>query len=115
MTARMRCFIPTGHADVEGAGTTLRKGVAREFRSLIGGREYRRVSCGGATHPGSRTMKSSGLEPADRLTSTSRLSQICLYSVSNGVPQRSLVVALIVGSILILINQTSFSERGASI
>ena len=50
-------------------------------------------------------MKSSGLEPADRPTSTSRLSQICLYSVSDGVPQRSLVVALIVGSILNLINQ----------
>ena len=50
-------------------------------------------------------MRSSGLEPADRLTSTSRLSQICQYSVSDGVPQRSLVVALIVGSILNLINQ----------
>jgi hypothetical protein len=35
----------------------------------------------------------------------SRLSQICLYSVSDGVPRRSLVVALIVGTILNLINQ----------
>jgi hypothetical protein len=50
-------------------------------------------------------MNASGLEPADRLTSTSRLSQICLYSVSDGVPRRSLVVALIVGTILNLINQ----------
>ncbi len=50
-------------------------------------------------------MKSSGLEPADRLTSASRLSQICLYSISDGVPRRSLVVAVIVGTILNLINQ----------
>jgi hypothetical protein len=35
----------------------------------------------------------------------SRLSQICLYSISDGVPRRSLIVALIVGTILNLINQ----------
>jgi hypothetical protein len=50
-------------------------------------------------------MNSSGLRPADRLTSMSRLSQIRLYSISDGVPRRSLVVALIVGTILNLINQ----------
>jgi hypothetical protein len=50
-------------------------------------------------------MKSSGLQSADGLTSMSRLSQIYLYSVSDGVPRRSLVVALIVGTILNLINQ----------
>jgi hypothetical protein len=35
----------------------------------------------------------------------SRLSEICLYCVSDGVPRRSFVVALIVGAILNLINQ----------
>ena len=50
-------------------------------------------------------MKSAGLEATERVTSTSWLSQICLYSVSDGVPRRSLVVALIVGSILNMINQ----------
>jgi hypothetical protein len=35
----------------------------------------------------------------------SRLSQIFLYCISDGVPRRSLVVALIVGAILNLINQ----------
>jgi len=35
----------------------------------------------------------------------SRLTRICLCCVSDGVPQRSLVVALIVGTILNLINQ----------
>jgi hypothetical protein len=50
-------------------------------------------------------MNPSILEPADRATSMSRLAQICLYCVSDGVPQRSFVVALIVGAILNLINQ----------
>jgi hypothetical protein len=50
-------------------------------------------------------MKSSGPEPAARLSRTSRLSQIWLYAVSDGVPRRSLIVALIVGAILNLINQ----------
>ena len=50
-------------------------------------------------------MKSTVLKPTDRATSTSRLSQICLYCVSDGVPRRSFVVALIVGTILNLINQ----------
>jgi len=50
-------------------------------------------------------MQSAALEPADRGMSMSRLSQICLYCVSDGVPRRSLVVALIVGAILNLINQ----------
>ena len=45
-------------------------------------------------------MKSSGLQRA-----TSWLSQIRVYCVSDGVPPRSVVVALIVGSILNLINQ----------
>ena len=35
----------------------------------------------------------------------SHLSRICLCCVSDGVPRRSLVVALIVGTILNLINQ----------
>lgn len=35
----------------------------------------------------------------------SRLSQICRCCVSDGVPRRSFVVALIVGTILNLINQ----------
>jgi len=35
----------------------------------------------------------------------SRLLTICRYCVSDGVPRRSLVVALIVGTILNLINQ----------
>lgn len=35
----------------------------------------------------------------------SRLSQICLCCVSDGVPRRSFIVALIVGTILNLINQ----------
>ena len=33
------------------------------------------------------------------------LSQICLWCVSDGVPRRSFIVALIVGTILNLINQ----------
>jgi hypothetical protein len=37
--------------------------------------------------------------------SNSRLWQICLYCVADGVPRRSLVVALIVGTVLNLINQ----------
>ena len=37
--------------------------------------------------------------------SPSRLSQVCLRCVSDGVPRRSLVVALIVGIVLNLINQ----------
>ncbi len=35
----------------------------------------------------------------------SRLSRICLSCISDGVPRRSIVVALIVGTILNLINQ----------
>lgn len=35
----------------------------------------------------------------------SRLATICRYCVSNGVPRRSFVVALVVGTILNLINQ----------
>ena len=50
-------------------------------------------------------MKSAALEPADRGAIMSRLPQICLYCVSDGVPRRSFVVALIVGAILNLINQ----------
>jgi hypothetical protein len=50
-------------------------------------------------------MKSAALESADRGAIMSRLSQICLYCVSDGVPRRSFVVALIVGAILNLINQ----------
>ena len=50
-------------------------------------------------------MKSAALEPADRGTGKSRLSRVCLYCVSDGVPRRSFVVALIVGVILNLINQ----------
>lgn len=84
------------------AGTTFRKGVVLgNFVVLV---KDRRGSRGGAIHPGSRTMKSSGPEPAERLTSTSRLSQIWIYALSDGVPRRSLV-ALIVGAILNLINQ----------
>ena len=45
------------------------------------------------------------LKLTDRVTRRSRLSQICLYCVSDGVPRRSFVVALIVGAILNLINQ----------
>jgi hypothetical protein len=48
-------------------------------------------------------MKSAA--PADRGTIMSCLSRFCLYCVSDGVPRRSLVVALIVGAILNLINQ----------
>jgi hypothetical protein len=51
-------------------------------------------------------MKSVALGSADRSISMSRLSQACLYCVSDGVPRRSLVVALIVGAILNLINQS---------
>jgi len=50
-------------------------------------------------------MKSAALEPADRGAILSRLLQFCLYCVSDGVPRRSFVVALIVGAILNLINQ----------
>jgi hypothetical protein len=50
-------------------------------------------------------MKTTVLKPTDRAMSTSRLSQICLYCVSDGVPRRSFVVALIVGAILNVINQ----------
>ena len=49
-------------------------------------------------------MKSAA-QPTDRDAVMSRLSQICLYCVSDGVPHRSFVVALIVGAILNLINQ----------
>ena len=50
-------------------------------------------------------MKSAVPEPADRGMNMSRLSQICLYCVSDGVPRRSLIVALIVGATLNVINQ----------
>jgi hypothetical protein len=35
----------------------------------------------------------------------SSLSQVCLWCISDGVPRRSFIVALIVGTILNLINQ----------
>lgn len=47
-------------------------------------------------------MNPVSLKPAGRM---SRLRQICLYSVSDGVPQRSVLVAMIVGTILNVINQ----------
>ena len=50
-------------------------------------------------------MNSDARASGRRITSTSRLWQIWLYSVAEGVPRRSLVVALIVGTILNLINQ----------
>jgi hypothetical protein len=42
-----------------------------------------------------------------------RWSRIWLYCISDGVPKRSLVVALIVGSILNLINQGDALVAGA--
>ena len=56
-------------------------------------------------------MKSAAPEPADR--GMSRLAQICLYCVSDGVPRRSLIVALIVGTTLNLINQGDAIFGGA--
>ena len=50
-------------------------------------------------------MNSDARVPGRRATSTSRLGQICLYCVADGVPRRSFVVALIVGTVLNLINQ----------
>ena len=50
-------------------------------------------------------MDSEARASGQRITSTSRLWQIWLYCVAEGVPRRSLVVALIVGTILNLINQ----------
>ena len=47
-------------------------------------------------------MKPISLEPANRM---SWLWQIGLYSVSDGVPRRFFLVAMIVGTILNLINQ----------
>jgi hypothetical protein len=44
-----------------------------------------------------------------------KVSRICLYAVSEGVPMRSLVVALIVGTILNLINQGDAVFAGAPI
>jgi hypothetical protein len=44
---------------------------------------------------------------------TGRWSRIWLYSTSDGVPRRSLVVALVVGSILNLINQGDALFEGA--
>lgn len=44
-----------------------------------------------------------------------RLSTICRYCFSDGVPRRSLVVALLVGTILNLINQGDAVFAGASI
>jgi hypothetical protein len=41
----------------------------------------------------------------DRLSSKSTLRQACLCAVSDGVPRRSLYVALVVGTVLNLINQ----------
>ena len=56
-------------------------------------------------------MNSAVPEPADR--GMSRLAQICLYCVSDGVPRRSLIVALIVGATLNLINQGDALFGGA--
>jgi hypothetical protein len=50
-------------------------------------------------------MKSDAPGPADRGMNMSRLSQVFRYCVSDGVPRRSLIVALIVGATLNLINQ----------
>lgn len=50
-------------------------------------------------------MRSAALESPDRGTSMSRFSQFCVYCLSDGVPRRSLAVALIVGAVLNLINQ----------
>ena len=50
-------------------------------------------------------MNSDARAPGQRITSTARLWQIWLYCVADGVPRRSLVVALIVGTVLNLINQ----------
>jgi hypothetical protein len=98
MTAQMRCFIQRD--------TQMWKAPARRSERVA--REFRDTAASHAAEQsiqGSRTMKSSGLEPADRLASASRLSQIWLFAVSDGVPLRSLVVALTVGTILNLINQ----------
>ena len=50
-------------------------------------------------------MNSDARAHGQRVMSNSRLWQICLYCIADGVPRRSLVVALIVGTILNLINQ----------
>ena len=50
-------------------------------------------------------MNSDARAHGQRVMSNSRLWQICLYCVADGVPRRSLVVALIVGTVLNLINQ----------
>jgi hypothetical protein len=45
-----------------------------------------------------------------------RISQICRFCVTDGVPRRSFVVALVVGTILNLINQgDALFEGGTSI
>lgn len=46
---------------------------------------------------------------------TSRGSEVLRYCTSNGVPQRSLIVALVVGSILNAINQGDTIVRGGHI
>jgi hypothetical protein len=56
-------------------------------------------------------MESAASEPADR--GISRLARIFLYCVSDGVPRRSLIVALIVGTTLNLINQGDAIFGGA--
>jgi hypothetical protein len=82
----------------------------------VGGRPKRlefRVSIRGKRHIGSsaeeivgnQTYESAQLNHAERSMRMSPISQICLYCVSDGVPRRSFVVALIVGAILNLINQ----------
>ena len=43
------------------------------------------------------------------------LSQICLWCVSDGVPRRSFIIALIVGTILNLINQGDALFGGGSL
>lgn len=45
----------------------------------------------------------------------SRLVLVCRYCVSDGVPRRSFVVALVVGTILNLINQGDVFLRGGEI
>jgi hypothetical protein len=43
-----------------------------------------------------------------------RIGEICRYSFANGVPRRSFIVALIVGTILNLINQGDALAAGTS-
>ena len=58
------------------------------------------------------------IRPQGRLTAESRClmarwSRICVYCISEGVPKPSLVVALILGTILNLINQGDALVAGA--